>query len=105
MQNVSLATGASGGWESAPIPATMRALVKAGPRPGAEIEDVSTPTLGGADVLIRVLACSICGTDLHIYSWDRWAQGRVQTPIVFGHEFCGEVVAVGPDVTRVAPGM
>jgi threonine 3-dehydrogenase len=86
------------------IPATMSALVKARPAPGAELMRVPVPQIGPRDVLIRVAAASICGTDLHIYTWDPWAQGRFHPPMVFGHEFCGYVAAVGEDVTRLSPG-
>src|SRR5579862_8022942 len=86
------------------IPRTMRALVKAASEPGARLEEVPVPELGPRDVLIKVRATSICGTDLHIYTWDEWAQGRVHPPLVFGHEMCGDVVAVGDSVTSVEPG-
>lgn len=90
--------------ESEPIPRRMQALVKAHATAGAQLEDVRVPEIGAHDVLIKVLAASICGTDLHIYGWDPWAQGRVHPPLVFGHEFAGEVVAVGADVTKVELG-
>lgn len=77
------------------VPRTMQALVKTEAAPGARMSRVPVPPIGADDVLIHVLAASICGTDLHIYSWDPWAAGRIKTPIVFGHEFCGEIVAVG----------
>lgn len=95
---------ATGFSADATIPETMQALMKTGSWPGAELAEVPVPEPGPQDVLIKVRAASICGTDLHIYSWDPWAQGRVRTPIVFGHEFCGDVVAVGSDVTRVPLG-
>jgi len=85
------------------VPPTMRALVKKA-RPGADLCDVPVPGVGAHDVLIKVLAASICGTDLHIYSWDQWAQHRVEPPIVFGHEFAGRVVEVGDSVTLCSPG-
>lgn len=86
------------------IPTRMRALVKARPEAGAQLQDVPVPQLGPRDVLIKVAAASICGTDLHIYSWDEWAEGRVHPPLVFGHEFAGEVVARGTGVRRVPLG-
>lgn len=61
------------------------------------LETVQVPVVGDSDVLIEVRAASICGTDLHIFTWDPWAHGRVRPPLIFGHEFCGEVVAVGRD--------
>jgi threonine 3-dehydrogenase len=82
----------------------MKALMKTSAVPGAQLEEISVPRLETTDVLIRVRAASICGTDLHIYEWDAWAQGRVRTPLVFGHEFVGDVVAVGPEVTRIEVG-
>lgn len=86
------------------IPATMQALVKLDRAPGAQLAEVSVPGIGPRDVLVKVGAASICGTDLHIYSWDPWAQSRFDPPMVFGHEFAGDVVAVGDEVTAVAPG-
>jgi threonine 3-dehydrogenase len=86
------------------IPARMQALVKGTPAPGAVLQEVDVPEIGPEDVLIRVLAASICGTDLHLYEWDEWAQGRVHPPLVFGHEFAGEVVAVGRHVVRTPVG-
>lgn len=83
---------------------TMTAVVKAAPAPGSEVRQVPVPRLGLRDVLIKVKAASICGTDLHIQNWDKWAQGRIHPPLVFGHEFCGEVVERGEDATAVALG-
>jgi threonine 3-dehydrogenase len=85
-------------------PDRMLALVKSASAPGADLIEVPVPRLGPQDVLVKVLAASICGTDLHIYSWDAWAQGRVHPPLVFGHEFCGEIVAVGPAVAAMEIG-
>jgi threonine 3-dehydrogenase len=82
----------------------MQAIVKPGRAPGAELRQVNVPEIGAHDVLIRVRAASICGTDLHIYSWDRWAQRRLHPPLVFGHEFCGHVEKVGHEVTSLSPG-
>ena len=86
------------------IPATMRAVVKAEAAPGARLETVPVPRYGPRDVLVRVRAATICGTDLHIYRWDPWAQSRIHPPMVFGHEFSGDVVAVGEDVRGVRIG-
>jgi threonine 3-dehydrogenase len=77
----------------------MHALVKSHETPGLWLEDVPTPTIGINDVLIRVHRTGICGTDLHIHSWDRWAQKTVPVPLVIGHEFVGEVADVGSNVT------
>ena len=76
----------------------MKALVKAKPEPGLSYEDVPTPEIGRDDVLIQVLRTGICGTDLHIYEWDAWAQANVPVPLVIGHEFVGRVVDLGVDV-------
>ncbi len=76
----------------------MKALVKARAEPGLVVEDVPIPAVGRDDVLIRVLRTGICGTDLHIYDWDGWAQANVPVPLVIGHEFVGELVEVGSDV-------
>jgi threonine 3-dehydrogenase len=83
---------------------TMLAVVKPKAAPGAEIREVPIPTYGRTDVLVKVKVASICGTDLHIYEWDRWAQGRIHPPLIPGHEFCGEVVAFGDEVTSVKEG-
>jgi threonine 3-dehydrogenase len=83
---------------------TMVAVVKAEAAPGAEIREVKIPSYGPNDVLVKVKVASICGTDLHIYEWDRWAQGRIHPPLIPGHEFCGHVVAFGEEVTSVQEG-
>jgi threonine 3-dehydrogenase len=82
----------------------MRALVKARPEPGLWLEDVPEPDVGINDVLIRVDRTGICGTDLHIHDWDGWAQKTIPIGLVIGHEFVGDVVAVGDNVTGFAPG-
>jgi len=83
---------------------TMLAVVKPEPAPGAEIREVKVPGFGRTDALVKVKVASICGTDLHIYEWDRWAQSRIHPPLIPGHEFCGEVVAFGDEVTSVKEG-
>lgn len=75
----------------------MRAIVKTQPGTGMTLENVPAPTCGPSDVLIRVHAAGVCGTDLHIWEWDRWAAGRMQPPVVIGHEFAGEIVELGTD--------
>ena len=82
----------------------MLAVVKPQAKPGVEIRDVAIPQIGLTDVLVKVKVASICGTDVHIYNWDRWAQGRIHPPLIPGHEFCGEVVACGSEVTTVKEG-
>lgn len=82
----------------------MRALVKAERGPGLRLEDVPEPELGINDVLIAVRKTGICGTDLHIHDWDHWAARTIPVPLVVGHEFVGEVVEVGANVTGFAPG-
>ena len=82
----------------------MKALVKSKAKPGLWLEDVPEPELGINDVKIRVLATGICGTDLHIYEWNAWAQETIPVPLVIGHEFVGEIVAVGSNVTDFHPG-
>ena len=77
----------------------MRALVKAEAGVGLWLEDVPEPDIGINDVLIRVRKTGICGTDLHIYGWDAWAQKTIPVPMVVGHEFVGEVVSFGPNVS------
>jgi threonine 3-dehydrogenase len=82
----------------------MKALVKSRAEPGLWLQDVPEPTIGINDLLIRVLRTGICGTDLHIYDWDAWAQRTVPVPLVIGHEFVGEVVEVGTNVNDFHPG-
>jgi threonine 3-dehydrogenase len=82
----------------------VKALVKAKSGPGFELKDVPQPRIRDDEVLIRVRRAGVCGTDVHIYEWDAWAQGRVKPPIVVGHEFAGEVAQVGKLVTDVREG-
>lgn len=82
----------------------MHALVKREAKPGIWLEDVPKPTPGINEVLIRVLRTAICGTDMHIYNWDEWAQRTIPVPMVVGHEFVGEIVAVGSNVNDFRPG-
>ena len=83
----------------------MRALVKSKSEPGLWLEDVPEPSIGINDVLIKVDRTGICGTDLHIYNWDAWAQKTIPVPLVVGHEFVGEIVEVGSNVSDFHPGM
>src|SRR5438876_12369787 len=89
---------------SGPVPekfgmaSTMKAAVKSKPAPkSTEIRMVPIPSLGPTEVLIRVEVASICGTDVHIYDWDAWAEARIRVPLVQGHEFSGDVGRVGAD--------
>ncbi len=82
----------------------MRALVKADAGPGLHLTEVPVPPVGPGHILVKVIAGGICGTDLHIYTWDLWARSRIEPPRVIGHEFCGTVVDAAPDVTGVAIG-
>ncbi|MEV7568513.1 L-threonine 3-dehydrogenase [Streptomyces tanashiensis] len=82
----------------------MKALVKLKAEPGLWLTDVPEPETGPGDVLIKVKRTGICGTDLHIRSWDGWAQKTIATPLTIGHEFVGEVVSVGRDVADIAIG-
>jgi threonine 3-dehydrogenase len=82
----------------------MKALAKTAARPGAELIQAPVPTPGPREALVKVQAASICGTDLHIYEWNEWAQGRIKPPMIFGHEMAGTVVEVGPAVTAVKVG-
>jgi threonine 3-dehydrogenase len=82
----------------------MKALVKKETAPGLWLEDVEVPRIGINDVLIRVEKTGICGTDLHIYNWDAWAQKTIPAPMVIGHEFAGRVVEVGSNVLDFFPG-
>ncbi|MBK9170031.1 MAG: L-threonine 3-dehydrogenase [Bryobacterales bacterium] len=82
----------------------MLALVKRERAPGMWLDDVPVPAPGRSDVLIRVLKTGICGTDVHIFSWDEWAQGRLKPPLVVGHEFVGRVEEAGEAVSGFQPG-
>jgi threonine 3-dehydrogenase len=82
----------------------MKALVKKRAEPGLVLEDVPKPSIGINDVLIRVEKTGICGTDLHIFAWDGWAQRNIRPPLVVGHEFAGRVAEVGSNVHDFKPG-
>ncbi|MFC3283986.1 L-threonine 3-dehydrogenase [Litchfieldella rifensis] len=82
----------------------MKALVKREAAPGLWLEEVSMPEIGINDVLVRVKRTAICGTDVHIYNWDSWAQKTIPVPMVVGHEFVGEIVEVGANVNDFHPG-
>ncbi|MFP3896038.1 MAG: L-threonine 3-dehydrogenase [Anaerolineales bacterium] len=82
----------------------MKALVKERAARGAALLDVERPTIGPRDLLVKVEAAAICGTDNHIYDWTPWAQARIEPPMIFGHEFAGEVVKVGSAVEGFAVG-
>jgi threonine 3-dehydrogenase len=82
----------------------MKALIKRESKPGLWLEDVPEPRIGINDVLIKVDRTGICGTDLHVYEWDAWAQRTIPVPLVVGHEFVGEVLEVGSNVADFHPG-
>ncbi|MCD6364752.1 MAG: L-threonine 3-dehydrogenase [Planctomycetes bacterium] len=82
----------------------MKALVKSKSEPGLWLEDVPEPVIGINDVLIKIDRTAICGTDLHIWNWDAWAQKTIPVPMVTGHEFVGEIVEVGSNVSDFFPG-
>ncbi len=83
----------------------MRALRKTRPARGAELVEVPIPRPGPGEVLVKVRAASICGTDLHIFGWDNWAANRLKDlPMTFGHEVAGDIVATGPEVHHLRPG-
>ena len=77
------------------MPDMMTAVIKPGPGMGLEMTQRPVPEIGPNEVLVKVKAASICGTDLHIYKWDKWAESRIRPPVIVGHEVCGEVVARG----------
>ena len=81
----------------------MKALRKPRAAAGAAVESVAIPEIGPSEILVRVRAASICGTDLHIYHWDRWSASRLHPPLTIGHEFCGTVEKIGANVTTVKP--
>ncbi|HUB33108.1 MAG TPA: L-threonine 3-dehydrogenase [Bryobacteraceae bacterium] len=82
----------------------MKALVKSRREPGLWLEEVDMPKIGINDVLVRVLRTGICGTDVHIYKWDEWAQKTIPVPMAIGHEFVGRIVDVGSNVADFFPG-
>ena len=79
----------------------MKAIVKMKPEKGIWMTDVPMPVIGPNDVLLKIKKSAICGTDLHIYKWDEWAQNTIKTPLVIGHEYMGIVVDKGSEVSRV----
>ena len=82
----------------------MKALMKMRPERGAELREVDVPTIGPDDLLVKVSVTAICGTDNHIYEWTPWAAARLKLPMIFGHEYCGEVIEVGSQVSNFAAG-
>lgn len=82
----------------------MKAVAKLTPGPGCALIDAPIPKVGAGEVLIKVKAAAICGTDVHIYEWDDWAKKRINPPLIFGHEFCGDVVETGDGVKSLAVG-
>src|SRR5262245_12873343 len=82
----------------------MKALVKSAAEPGLRLQEAPRPSIGIDDVLIRVQTTGICGTDLHIYEWNEWARKTIPIGLIIGHEFVGEIVEVGSNVSGFAPG-
>src|SRR6476661_779207 len=83
---------------------TMLALRKTTAEPGLQLEEVPVPEPAPDEVLVEVETASVCGTDLHIYGWDEWSQGRINPPLTLGHEFAGTIVETGSLVRDLAPG-
>jgi len=82
----------------------MKALIKKNPEPGLWMEDIPVPEIGTNDVLIKIHKTAICGTDVHIFNWDKWSQKTIKTPLVLGHEFVGTVEKMGSNVHDVQLG-
>ena len=82
----------------------MKTLAKSKAAPGIWMEERPMPEVGYNDVLIKIRKTAICGTDMHIYNWDAWAQKTIPVPMVVGHEFVGEIVEVGSNVNDFRPG-
>ena len=82
----------------------MKALVKKHAEQGLWLDDVPMPEMGNNDVLIKIKRTAICGTDVHIYNWDEWAQQTIPVPMTIGHEFAGEIVDLGANVTELKVG-
>ena len=76
----------------------MKALVKARAEPGIWMQDIAEPSVGHNDVLIKIHRSAICGTDMHIYNWDAWAQKTIPVPMAVGHEYSGEIVDMGVEL-------
>lgn len=86
------------------MPEMMKAVVKPTAAPGLEMTERPIPQVRAGEVLVKVRAASICGTDLHIYNWDKWAESRLKPPVIVGHEVCGDVVDCAPDVADLQIG-
>src|SRR5659263_410930 len=83
----------------------MKAVRKTKEGPGLELVDIPVPEPRDHEVLVKVKACSMCGTDVHIYNWEHpWSEGRIKPPRTIGHEVCGEVIGIGKDVTLFQEG-
>src|SRR5271169_6353088 len=82
----------------------MRALVKEKPEPGLWLDEQPVPEIGPDDVLVKVHKTGICGTDVHIFNWDEWAEKTIPTPMTIGHEYAGEIAELGANVKRLAVG-
>jgi len=82
----------------------MKALIKAKSEPGIWLEDASVPEIGPNDVLVRIRKTAICGTDVHIYNWDKWSQATIPVPMTVGHEFIGEIAELGSEVQGLKKG-
>src|SRR5688572_6316928 len=91
-------------WQDRVAVETMRAVRKVGPEPGLVLDEVPVPTPSPDEVLVRIEAASICGTDLHIRRWDQWSSERVKPPLTLGHELCGTITAVGSGVQDLTEG-
>ncbi|MCK4704633.1 MAG: alcohol dehydrogenase catalytic domain-containing protein, partial [Gammaproteobacteria bacterium] len=79
----------------------MKALVKKEAKEGLWLDEVPVPTIGNNDVLVKIQKTAICGTDVHIYNWDEWAQKTIPVPMTIGHEFAGVIVEMGANVTEL----
>ena len=82
----------------------MKALVKKYAKEGLWLEDMPEPEMGNNDVLVKIKKTAICGTDIHIYNWDEWAQKTIPVPMITGHEYAGEIVDIGSNVTDLKVG-
>ena len=83
----------------------MKALVKRQAKEGLWLEDMPEPEIGNNDVLVKIKKTAICGTDIHIYNWDEWAQKTLPVPMITGHEYAGEIVELGSNVTDLKLGV
>jgi len=86
------------------MPSKMDSLIKRYPKIGLNLEQINTPEINRDEILIKIHKTAICGTDIHIWNWDEWAQNTIPIPMTVGHEYCGKIIKVGSDVKGLSEG-